>query len=321
MSRRKQRVVVAGASGFIGRRACAALTAADHIAIDLPRADITAILEEAGAGASRTQHVVDAPRTKRIVDALAGEADVLVWAAGKREPDRAANLRVHATAPLACARALGVHRVIYLSSGEVYGDAPLPYREDGPTLGTSDYAHAKLDGERALADATTTRSADATTTRSADAAIRDAFVLRLGLVYGPGQSPRMLIPRVVAALRAGDRFPLTHGEQTRDLVFVDDVARAIVAAVEAPPRAHARAGVLNIASGAEVRIREVVEGIARAIAAAQGVAFEHLRERLGFGEVALRPDEAHRYVMDVSRAREELGWTATTSLAEGLSRL
>jgi nucleoside-diphosphate-sugar epimerase len=303
----KQRVVVAGASGFIGRCTCVALDSAGHIAIHLSRADITAIVEE-------TARAVEKPRTKRIVDALAGEADVLVWAAGTREPDRAGNIRTHATAPLACARALGVHRVIYLSSGEVYGSAPLPYREDGPALGHSDYAHGKLAGESALENETRTSSPHA--------ALRDAIVLRLGLVYGPGSKPPMLLPRLVAALRAGERFPMTHGEQTRDLVFVDDVARAIVAAVEVSDLDPGKPlSTVNIASGTEVRIREVAEAIARALAVSQGRAPEDLLALLAFGEVALRPDEAHRYVMDVSRAREQLGWTATTSLAEGARRL
>ncbi|MFN0253713.1 MAG: NAD-dependent epimerase/dehydratase family protein [Kofleriaceae bacterium] len=308
--RRAQRVVIAGASGFIGQRTCAALAAAGHIAIDLPRADITTIVDETvpldGTAAAGTS---DAPRTRRIVDALAGEADVLVWAAGKRQPDRATNIRLHATAPMACARAIGVHRVIYLSSGEVYGTAPLPYREDGPVLGTSDYAHGKLAGERALVEAT-----------SAHATLRDAFLFRLALVYGPGSKPPMLIPRLVAALRADERFPMTHGEQTRDLVFVDDVARAIVAAVETST-APSTARTYNIASGVEVRIREVVEGVARAVAASTSRPFGEVLARVAFGEVALRPDEAHRYVMDVSRARAELGFFATTTLAEGFARL
>jgi nucleoside-diphosphate-sugar epimerase len=115
-------------------------------------------------------------------------------------------------------------------------------------------------------------------------------------------------------------MPLTHGQQTRDLVYVDDVAAAIVAAVEAPatPRGteilDAGGGqVFNIASGVETRIQDVCLGIARALGADPAL--------LGFGETPLRPDEAHRYVMDVSRAAERLGWRATTSLADGFARL
>jgi nucleoside-diphosphate-sugar epimerase len=288
------RVAIAGASGFIGRRAAAALTAAGHHVMPLRREDIATIHETTSyAGLAAIE---------------AKNPDVLVWAAGKREPTLEANKKIHAHALVDVMDYFSLARIVYLSSGEVYGDAPLPYREDGPTLSASDYAQAKLLGENA-AMSSCERNAS-----PEDPAI--ATVLRLGLVYGPDQSPRMLIPRVVAALRANERFPLTHGEQTRDLVFVDDVAHAIVRAVES-----ANAGTYNIASGSEARIRDVVEGIARAIATQQGTSASDLLGLLGFGEVALRPDEAHRYVMDVSRAREDLGWTATTSLAEGLARL
>lgn len=288
------KIAVAGASGFIGKRAVAALVAAGHDVMELRRQDIETIARTTTrAGLSAIQ--VNAP-------------DILVWAAGRREPTLEENKWIHAHALADVLDYFHLPRVVYLSTGEIYGDAPLPYREDSPTLSTSDYAQAKLLGEHVSVSCTSDKAAPD------DPAI--ATVLRLPLVYGPDQSARMLIPRLVAALRAGERFPMTHGDQTRDLLFVDDAAQAIVRAVEA-----AIPGTFNIASGTEVRIRDVAESIARTIATARGASPDDLLALLGFGEVALRRDEAQRYVMDVSRAREQLGWTATTSLAEGIARL
>ena len=51
------------------------------------------------------------------------EGDVLVWAAGRRMPDLASNREVHVTAAALAARASGASRIVYLSSGECYGDA------------------------------------------------------------------------------------------------------------------------------------------------------------------------------------------------------
>ena len=289
------RVIVAGASGFIGQRAVVALRGAGHAVAELRREDIAALTHSPSAAGI---HSIGS----RLDAAFAGSdaARVLVWAAGKRESDLAANREIHARAPLDVRDALVVSRVVYLSTGEVYGDAPLPYRETGPTNGTSEYARAKLEGEAALLGP----------------GPASAAVLRLALVYGPGSKPPMLIPRVAAALRAGERMAMTRGEQTRDLVFVDDVAAAIVAAAES-----AEVGIFNIGSGVETRIKDVILGIADAIASEGGRTREQLAELLGFGEVALRPDEAHRYVMDISRARDVLGWRATTALADGLARL
>ncbi len=304
------RVVVAGASGFIGSRTCAALRSAGHAVMELGRADIAAL-----SYAPSTAGIQSIG--PRLVAAFnTHSADVLVWAAGRRAPDLAANRAIHVRAPVDVREALSIPRVVYLSTGEVYGTAPLPYREDGPTLGTSDYAIAKLEGEAALARSIRESIEPPNVPLQPDESPPGVIILRPALVYGAGSKPPMLIPRVVAALRAGERLPLTHGEQTRDLVFVDDLARAIVCAVES-----AETGIFNIATGIEVRIREVVEGIARAIAVQQGVPADALLQLLGFGEVALRPDEAHRYVMDVSRARDLLGWSATTAMVDGLARL
>lgn len=250
-------VAVAGAGGFIGRAAVRALRAAGHDVAELTR----------GATVPRT--------------------DVLVWAAGKREATLDANRAVHVDAAVEAMRASGARRVIYLSSGECYGDAPLPYREEGPVAGTSDYARAKLDGEQAVG----------------------GCALRLGVVYGPGQAPKMMIPQLVAALRAGTPFALTEGTQTRDFVFVDDVAAAIVTAVER----ERLPAVINIGSGREIAVRDAVREIARALGAPETL--------LKFGAIAMRPDEAKRYVLDVQRAADVLGWRATTTLAEGAARL
>ncbi|HEY5944492.1 MAG TPA: NAD-dependent epimerase/dehydratase family protein [Kofleriaceae bacterium] len=252
------RVALAGAHGFIGSAARRAITAAGHDVIPLARGET-------------------AP------------CDVLVWAAGRREADFAANRAVHVDAPVAAARSAA--RVIYLSTGECYGDAPLPYREDGPCLGTSDYARAKLEGERALAD------------------VAPTTILRIGVGYGPGQAPRLMIPQVVAALRAGQPIALTEGTQTRDFVFVDDIAEAIVAAIDV----GTAPAVINIGSGIEITIREAARIIARALGAPESL--------LGFGQIPMRQNEAMRYVLDVTRAAEVLGWKARTSFADGTARL
>src|SRR5262249_56852365 len=99
---------------------------------------------------------------------------------------------------------------------ELYGGAPVPFREDGPIDPRTPYALAKRDGEAAIASA----------------AAR-VIVLRPAVVYGPGQPAHMLFAKVAAALAAGVRVPLTAGAQTRDFVWVDEVA-ALVACAIAP---------------------------------------------------------------------------------------
>ena len=254
------RVAVAGAGGFIGTAAVRALTAAGHDVHGFDRDDAV-------------------PR-----------CDALVWAAGAREATLEANRAVHVGAAVAAVQASGAAHVVYLSSGECYGDVPLPYRENGSALGASDYARAKLEGERAVGEVVPTT------------------VLRLGVVYGPGQSPTMFIPQLVATLRRGEMFAMTQGTQTRDFVFVDDVAEAITSALAAAP-----AAVVNIASGEEIMVRDAARAIARAIGADEML--------LGIGQLPLRRGEVMRYVLDVSLAARVLDWRSRTSLEAGAARL
>jgi nucleoside-diphosphate-sugar epimerase len=240
-------IVVAGATGFLGRAAVRVL------------GDVVPI----GRGET-------------------ADGDVLVWAAGRRDSPR----EVHVDAAVAAARR--VSRVVYLSTGEVYGDAPVPWREDAAPMPNSDYARAKLAGEAALA------------------VIVPTVALRIGVAYGREQRPPMVLPSIVEAVRAGRPIALTEGRQTRDFVFVEDVALAIVRAVAAP------AGVYNIGSGIETPVRDACELLGRLLGAP---------ELLRFGARPMRDDDLARYVLDPSRARDVLGWRATTPLAVGLATL
>jgi nucleoside-diphosphate-sugar epimerase len=255
------RVVVGGGRGFIGSAICRALTAVGHDAIAIGRGETA-------------------------------RGDVLVWAAGKKLPSLDDNRAVHVTAALDALMASGATRAIYVSSGECYGEAPLPFREDGPALATTPYALAKLEGEAAFAARVPT------------------LALRLAVVYGPGQQPPMFLPSIVHALRAGEHVALTDGAQTRDFVFVDDVAAAAVVAALAAKAPNS--SVINIGSGVETRVRDVGEELGRLLGGT------HL---LGWGERVRGPNDPMRYVLAVDRAAEVLGWRATTPLGVGLARL
>lgn len=253
------RVAVAGVTGFLGAAIVRAL--ADHDVVPIGR------------------------------DLRGGRCDALVWAAGRRGEDLDSD--VHVSAPVRAIEVLAPARVIYLSSGECYGAAPVPFHEDGPLLAESPYARAKLAGERAIAARCHLQRAT-------------AISLRIGVAFGPRQPSSMLVSQVIDATRFGRRIALSDGLQTRDFVFVDDVARAVAAAVTAPLPSTT----INIGSGRETRIRDICIQIARRLGAPERL--------LGFGDRATRPHEQNRYVLDIERARKLLAWTPITSLGDGL---
>ncbi len=200
------------------------------------------------------------------------------------------------------ARAGGVRRVVFASSGGVvYGESPrLPLTEATPKLPISPYGAAKLASEYYLAT-------------FAQLYGIETAALRYSNVYGPRQSASG--EAGVVAIFAGRILkgePLTifgDGDQTRDMVYVKDVAAANLAASERPlpPVVDLDSRAFNIGTGIETSVNQ----LAAALAAAAGRPAE-IRRAAG------RPGELRRNVLAVDKAARALGWRPRTTLAEGL---
>lgn len=258
------RILVAGGHGFIGRHVVALLNERGHEVVASGRGD---------------------------TDVLAhGGFDGVVWSAGARVNDLETGLEVHARQPARILESSGASRFVYLSSGEAYGLIDVPFREDTALKGSSPYAKAKIEGERAVTEAALNFGAA-------------AMIIRPGVVFGPGQKGQMLVPALLAALTARRRFPMTRGDQTRDVIFVDDVARMIVRCLDddAPP------GVYNCGRGVEVPVIDVVTRVVIEASELLGV---DLMPLLDAGGIPYRDGEQMRHVLDMARARDLLGWTA-----------
>jgi nucleoside-diphosphate-sugar epimerase len=133
-------------------------------------------------------------------------------------------------------------------------------------------------------------------------------ILRPSYAYGPGQEKTKLIPYVTTALLAGASPELSTGARPIDWVYAEDVARAYAAAATAE---GIEGRTLDIGSGVEASVTEVVEAIVEAIGPTSG--------RPQFGRVPVRPHEQH-VRPDVEATAAALGWRATTSLEAGLRR-
>jgi UDP-glucose 4-epimerase len=195
------------------------------------------------------------------------------------------------------ARKANVRRVLFVSSGgAVYGEqAEFPAPETHPTNPVSPYGVSKRAGELYAF--------------FYQAEYQLPFVaLRYANVYGPRQDPHG--EAGVVAIFSGRMLrgePVTvngDGKQTRDYVYVGDVARANVLALE-----HTCTGPVNIGTGVETDVNT----LARIILDATG----------GRSEVRHGPTkqgEQRRSVVDSRRAAEVLGWRPEVSLADGLGR-
>ena len=198
-----------------------------------------------------------------------------------------------------------VRRVVFASSGGVvYGDpAILPTPEPTVNLPISPYGVSKLAGEHYLRVLGALHGFE-------------GVALRYANVYGPRQDPASeagVVSIFVSRLLAGK--PLTvfgDGTQTRDYVFVGDVARANLLAGTVPVSRGDRLDVpaFNIATGREISVNDLARHVGRAINRTPVIEY-----------VPARAGELVRSCLDVSKAARELRWTPEVSLDNGMKAL
>src|SRR5438128_1326484 len=200
------------------------------------------------------------------------------------------------------ARAGGVRRVVFASSGGVvYGEhGPFPLVESAAKLPVSPYGTAKLSSEYYLAT-------------YAGLFGLETVALRYSNVYGPRQradGEAGVVAIFGRRLLKGE--PLTifgDGEQTRDLVYVMDVAEANLAASERrlAPVDGLDARAFNVGTGVETSVNRLAQLLGSVAGRAPQV-----------GHAAARAGELQRSVLAVDKAARELGWRPRTPLADGL---
>jgi nucleoside-diphosphate-sugar epimerase len=124
-------------------------------------------------------------------------------------------------------------------------------------------------------------------------------------LYGPSEHPDRLVPSVVRALIAGREAPCTAGTQVRDFLHVQDVADAFVAILASDVQ-----GPVNIASGAPVTVASVVSRIGRMLNA---------ESLIKLGARPMPPQDPPRLTANVARLRDEVGWAPALTLDQGLA--
>lgn len=128
---------------------------------------------------------------------------------------------------------------------------------------------------------------------------------RLFFLYGPHEDTKRLVPSVIISLLEEEPALCSHGEQVRDFLHVQDAGDALVALLDSEV-----SGAVNIASGVPVRVREVVGEIAEQL---------HRPQLVQMGARPAPENEPARLVADVARLRDEVGWSPRYALGTGLA--
>jgi len=299
------KVLVTGGAGFIGSHSVEALLAAGaHVVVlddfstgkrgnlpsEHPRLEVrTGDIRDAGAVAAALQGATHVLHLAAQVSVRASVDDPV--------DSSTRNVSGFLTV-IDGARRAGVKRVVYASSAAVYGvPAQLPLDEAAPCLPLSPYGLEKLVDDQYAALFSTLYG-------------RSLLGLRYFNVYGPRQDPASpyagVISRFAAQLAAG--APLTvfgDGQQTRDFVFVKDVARANVAALQCD-----HGGVVNVGTGERVSLLELIAALGRCAGRTPQVRFD-----------PPAPGDIRDSAMTPARMREVLGFVPSTTLDEGLNAL
>lgn len=321
------KVLITGGSSLIGLGVAAALTALGDEVVVLQRRRVDS-LDAAGV----TQRLGDI-RDADEVAAAADGCDAIVHLAAKVgvvgdwESYRSVNVDGTRNV-LDAARRHDIGRVVHVSSPSVaHGGEPLVgATAEPPVLGRR---NAWYPESKAMAEI------DALAAASDKLGV---VAIRPHLVWGPGDT--QLVGRIVERAAAGRLALVGGGRALVDTTYIDNAVTALVAALDAVgPGAHCSGRAYVVSNGEPRTIRELVEGICRAA----GVPFEPRSVPLGVGRVLgsavermwplLRRDDeppltrfladqlgtAHWF--DPRPVREDLGWSPTVSIDDGLARL
>jgi UDP-glucose 4-epimerase len=304
-----KRVLVTGGAGFIGSHVVDRLVADDNqvvIADDFSFGKEEYVAHHRGNPQVQIERadvcdMDEMVRLARGVDAIFHLA-VICLRTGLHDPIRAH--QVDATGSLnVCQAALqnGVKRVLYTSTGEVYGSALYyPLDEVHPMLPTNVYGAAKAAGELYCLSYHGTYGLPTS-------------VVRLFNTYGPREQSEgtraEVIPRFVLRAMAGLRPVIFgNGKQSRDFTYVDDIVRGILLAAES----DAMVGqAVNLARGQDVGILTVCERILEKLGRTD-------LEPLYINED--RPADIERIQASVEKAERMLGWVAETDIDTGLDQ-
>jgi UDP-glucose 4-epimerase len=195
------------------------------------------------------------------------------------------------------AKDVGVKKVIFASTGgAMYGNKPTPFSEDMKEEPLSPYGVSK-------------RSAELYLNYYHEQYKIPYTVLRYSNVYGPRQNPHgeSGVIAIFSEMIAQGKAPIINGDgtHTRDYVYIDDVAKANLLALDTP-----YVGALNIGTTTEISTNEVFRKVVEVF----GVQMEETHG-------AERPGEQVTSSLSSKKAKEVLGWSPTVNFDEGVRRV
>lgn len=304
------RSLVTGASGFVGKPLCAELLRRGHSVRAALRSAITPVedVEVAAVGAIDGEtDWTDALQGVDVVFHLAARVHVMKEAAA--DPlAKFLKVNLHGTENLArqAARA-GVKRLVYVSSIKVNGEktgATQPFTELDEPNPQDPYGISKWQAEQALL-------------RIAQDTGLEVVIVRPPLVYGPAAKGNF--PKLLAAIDKGVPLPLAGADNARSLVYVGNLADALIACATHPAAAGQT---YLVRDGEDISTAALIEKIARALGRSNRSFYFPPRLLRAAAAALGRSEQAGRLFDSLrvsdAKIRGELGWTPPYTMEQGL---
>lgn len=128
---------------------------------------------------------------------------------------------------------------------------------------------------------------------------------RIFFLYGPRENPRRLVSSIALSLLRGEPASTSHGKQIRDYIHVQDVADALVAMLDSQVT-----GAYNIGCGQPITLRTIIDRLGD---------IAGKKELLHIGAIPARANDTPLVVADVTKIGQDLGWSPRIGLDEGLA--
>lgn len=265
-------VIITGASGFLGRHLAARLTSAGF--------SVTLVSRHPVAGMYQVADYSETPG-----------GDILIHLA--EEPDRGKVNQLgeayikHSSAIVKTLASRMYQKVIYASSGVVYGDQnEYPCRVDAPVTASDTYSKSKLLNERIILDS-------------------GGIVARISNLFGVGMSANNVMSDIIRQLPGPGALRIRDDKPVRDYLSVSDAARAIHSLAESN-----YCGIMNIGSGTGKSVR----GLAELLLSLVG---QEAREI-----IATKPSSRRSInILDISETTKMISWSPTSLLKDQLTQL
>ena len=294
------KILVTGGAGFIGSQVSRLLLEADHQVVVLDNLK-TGHKNAVPKGAKLIEgDIADSQKTKlalKDVDAVIHMAGLIVVSESVKYPQKYFENNVLGTVNLLeSMKDTGVKKIIFSSSACVYGEAKkLPITEDAPLAPDNPYGATKASVEAFIQSYHAIYGFDAT-------------ILRYFNPYGPGElhDPEThAIPNFIKATLAKKPIPLYwKGQQIRDFIYIEDLARAHIDVLKLKGF-----NIFNLGTETGIKVKDVVEEI-----------FKIVGYKVPINDLGARPGDVHASYASSKKLQKAVGWRAKVSLTEGLRR-